>query len=155
MVLEREANNLTGRIVVDGYASDPQLGFSSTPNLPSDEVLPRVLFGKSSQALSGSQAIQLGLGLATLMDGGGGTLDRVRGAVGLDSLRVEEDDEGNAAIAVGKEVAEGVWVGTKQSLGEGGTSVVVEVDIFEGITLDGEATETGNSSVGLKWKKDF
>ena len=95
--------------------------------------MPRLLFGKSRQALTGSQAIQLSLGLATLMDGGAGTLDQVRSTVGLDSLRVEQDEEGNASVTVGKEVAEGVFVGTEQSLGEGGTKVTVEVDIFENV----------------------
>ena len=110
----------TGRIVVDGNASDPQLSFRSTPAVPEDEVLPRTLFGKSKQSLTGSQAISLALGLATLMDGSGGTLDTVRGVVGLDSLRLDQDEEGNASVAVGKEVADGVWVGTKTPLGEGG-----------------------------------
>ena len=156
IVLERQTSDLTGRIVVSGTGSDPSLGFSSTPSLPEDEVLPRTLFGKSSQALTGSQAIQLGLGLATLMDGGGGTLDSVRGAVGLDSLRVEQDSSGNAAVAAGKEVSEGIWVGTQQPLGgEGGTSVVVEIDIFEDVQIDAEVEPSGGSSVGVQWKKDF
>ncbi|MEM9062095.1 MAG: translocation/assembly module TamB domain-containing protein [Pseudomonadota bacterium] len=155
VMLTRETRDLTGRIVVDGSASDPNLSFRSTPALPEDEVLPRVLFGKSSQALTGSQAISLGIGLATLMDGSGGTIDSVRGAVGLDSLRLDQDEDGNTAVAAGKEVAEGVWVGTKQPLGEGGTSVVVEVEVFEDILLDTEIEAGGDASVGLEWKTDF
>ena len=155
IALERQTSDLTGRILVGGYASDPQLSFASTPALPEDEVLPRTLFGKSSQALTGSQAIQLALGIATLMDGGGGTLDQVRGAVGLDSLRVEQDEEGNASVAIGKEVAEGVWVGSKQSLGSGGSSVAVEIEVFDDVLLDAEIEQGGGSSVGVQWKKDF
>ena len=155
IVLERETSKLTGRIVVNGPASDPRLNFTSSPALPEDEVLPRVIFGKSSQALTGSQAIQLGLGLATLMDGGAGTLDAARAAVGVDQLRIEADEDGNASVAVGKEVAEGIWVGTKQPLGEGGTSVAVEIDIFEDITIDTEVEAGGESSIGIEWKKDF
>ena len=155
VMLTRETRNLTGRIVVDGSASDPQLSFRSTPSLPEDEVLPRTLFGKSSQALTGSQAISLALGIATLMDGSGGTLDQVRGAAGLDSLRVDQDEDGNTSVAAGKEVADGVWVGTKQPLGEGGTSVVVEVEIIEDILIDTEIEAGGDASIGLEWKKDF
>ena len=155
VVLTRETSDLTGRIIVDGPGSDPQLSFRSTPALPEDEVLPRTLFGKSSQALTGSQAISLGLGLATLMDGSGGTLDTVRGAVGLDSLRIDQDEDGNASVAAGKEVADGVWVGTKTPLGEGGTSVVVEIDVLEDIQLDTEVEAGGDASIGLEWKKDF
>ena len=155
VVLERTTPDLTGRIVVSGTGSDPKLGFSSTPALPEDEVLPRTLFGKSSQALTPSQGISLGLGLATLMDGDAGTLDAVRSSAGLDSLRVEQDAAGNPSIAAGKEVAEGVWVGTRQAIGEGGTSVAVEIDVFDNVTIDAEAGTESGSSVGLQWRKDF
>ncbi|MEM0923470.1 MAG: translocation/assembly module TamB domain-containing protein [Pseudomonadota bacterium] len=155
IVFERETSDLTGRINIAGRASDPQLSFTSTPSLPEDEVLPRTLFGKSSQALTGSQAIQLALGIATLMDGGGGTLDQVRGAVGLDQLRVEQDEDGNAALAAGKEVAEGVFVGAKQGLTGGESKVIVEIDVFEDISIDAEVGQESGSSVGIKWKKDF
>ena len=155
IALVRETGDLTGRIIVDGVASDPQLSFTSTPSLPEDEVLPRTLFGKSSQALTGSQAIQLAIGVATLMDGGGGALDSVRGAVGVDSLNVEQDEDGNASLSAGKQVTEDIWVGTKQSLGDGGTSVVVEVDVFNDIQLEAEVEDSGTSNVGVQWKKDF
>ena len=155
LVFERETDDLTGRIVISGRGSDPKLSFASSPALPEDEVLPRTLFGKSSQALTGSQAIQLALGLATLMDGGGGTLDQVRGAVGLDQLRVEQDDDGNASLAAGKEVAEGVFVGAKQGLTGGETKVIVEIDVFDDISIDAEVGQQSGSSVGLKWEKDF
>jgi len=155
VVLERETDGFTGQIIVDGTASDPTLRFGSQPSVPEDEVLPRTLFGKSRQGLTGSQAIQLGLGLATLMDGGAGTLDAARAAVGLDNLQIEQDEEGNTAVTLGKEVAEGVFVGTKQPLGEGGTSVTVEIDVFDDVTVDTEIEPGGDASVGVQWKKDF
>ena len=155
VVLERQTSDLTGRIVVDGIASAPRLSFTSSPSLPEDEILPRVLFGKSSQALTGSQAIQLALGIATLTDGGGGTLDKVRGAVGLDQLNLEQDEDGSTSVAAGKEVSEGVWVGTKQNLGTNTTSVVVEIDVFDDITIGTEVEQGGGASIGIEWKKDF
>ncbi len=156
VVLERQSSGITGRIIVSGFASDPQLSFASTPALPEDEVLPRVLFGTSSQGLSAAQGIQLAIGLATLLDGGGGTFEQLRNAVGVDTLSVEQDDEGDASLAIGEQIDENIWVGTKQSLtGEGGTSVAVEVDVFENVQVQGEAGSAGNSSVGVQWRKDF
>lgn len=152
--LVRETDDITGRILVTGSAFDPELSFTSAPSLPEDEVLPRLLFGTSSQALTPAQGIQLALGLATLLNGGGGTLDQVRAAVGLDSLDFEQDDDG-LALEVGKEVTERVWVGTRQSLEGGGTTVAVEVDVFENVDAYGEVGTDGDTSVGLKWKKDF
>ncbi|MEM1277347.1 MAG: translocation/assembly module TamB domain-containing protein [Pseudomonadota bacterium] len=155
ITFERETSDLTGRILVTGRGSDPKLSFSSSPSLPEDEVLPQTLFGKSSQALTGSQAIQLALGLATLMDGGDGTIDKLRGAVGLDQLRVEQDEDGNAALAAGKEVSEGVFVGAKQGLTGGDSAVIVEVEVFEDINLDAEIGADSEPTVGIRWKRDF
>ncbi|HLS19935.1 MAG TPA: translocation/assembly module TamB domain-containing protein, partial [Paracoccaceae bacterium] len=152
--LVRETSDLTGRILVTGSAFDPALSFSSTPALPEDEVLPRLLFGTSSQALSPAQGLQLALGLATLLDGGGGTLDEFRSAIGLDVLSIEEGDDG-AELEVGKQVAEKVWVGTRQSLEGSGTKFAVEVDVFGNVDAYGEADTEGDTTVGVRWKKDF
>ena len=156
VALTRATSDLTGSILVTGRASAPELTFTSTPNLPEDEIMPRLLFGKSRQALTGSQAIQLSLGLATLMDGGAGTLDQVRSAVGVDQLRIDQDESGNTSVTVGKEVADGVFVGTERSLdGDGGTKVTVEIDVFDNVTIDTEIDSDGGASVGVEWKKDF
>ncbi len=156
VVLERQTSGITGRIIVSGFASDPQLSFASTPALPEDEVLPRVLFGTSSQGLTPSQGVQLAIGLATLLDGGGGTLEQLRNAVGVDTLNVEQNDEGDASLAIGEQIDDNIWVGTKQSLtGEGGTSVAVEVEVFRNVEVDAEAGTAGNTSVGVQWRKDF
>lgn len=152
--LMRETSDITGRILISGSAFDPTLSFSSTPALPEDEVLPRLLFGTSSQALSPAQGLQLALGLATLLNGGGGTLDEFRSAIGLDMLSIEEGEEG-AELSVGKQVAEDVWVGTRQSLEGGGTKFAVEVDVFKNVDAYGEVDTDGETSAGVRWKKDF
>lgn len=89
------------------------------------------------------------------MDGGGGTLDSLRGAIGLDSLQVQQDAEGNAQVAIGKQVAEGVWVRSKRSLGEGSNSIEVEIELTDDIVVDTEMIEDGSAWVGFEWKKDF
>ena len=155
LVLEREDNDLLARIEISGRASEPELSFSSIPGVPEDEVLPRVLFGSSRQGLTATQAVQLALGLSTLLDGGGGTLDSVRAAAGLDTLRIEEDTEGNAAIAAGREIADGVFVGAQQSVVDNETTVTVEIDLFGGFDAEAEIGQKTGSSVGLNWKYDF
>ncbi len=152
--LVRQTDTITGRIVVSGTASDPKLSLSSNPALPEEEVLPRLLFGTSSEALTPAEGVQLALGLATLLNGGGGTLDQVRAGLGLDTLGIGQDTNG-ATLEVGKQVTEDVWVGTRQSLEGGGTSVAVEVDVFKNVDAYGQVSTEGNTSVGVKWKKDF
>ncbi|MEM9781875.1 MAG: translocation/assembly module TamB [Pseudomonadota bacterium] len=153
--LSHENQGVTGFIRVRGTGSAPEILFESDPALPEDEVLPRVLFGRSSQSLSGIEALQLASAVATLLDGTGGTADQIRGAVGLDVLRVETTEGGSTAVVVGRNVAEGVFVGAEQPIDGGETKVKVEVDVFSNITVDGEAGGTSGPSVGLNWRKDF
>ena len=151
--LEAEKNGITGGIAVTGRGSDPRIGFFSQPALPEDEVLPRLLYGETSQSLSAGQALQLASGLATLLDGSGGFADTVRGTVGLDQLSVDPTGD-SASVTAGKNIGEDVFVGVTQSL-EGETTVSVEVEVFPSVTLDAETGPESGSSVGVNWSKDF
>jgi translocation and assembly module TamB len=152
---ERTSGDFTGRIEVGGTASSPTLGFSSTPAVSEDEVLPRVLFGRSFQSLSGPEALQLAAGIATLTSGGPGIIDRTRGSLGLDVLRIETDDEGSSSVAVGRYVREGVYVGAKESLDGTTGSVVVEVELPRSIVVDADVDHAGEMSLGVGWRRDF
>lgn len=152
--LEADENGVTGGIQVSGTASAPEIGFYSRQGLPEDEVLPRILFGKPSQSLTGSQAIRLASGLATLLDGSGGVVDDVRGAVGLDTLAIEPTDD-SADITLGKNITDNVFVGAKQSLDGSETRLSVEVEVFEDILVDSEVNQEGDASLGVQWKTDF
>ncbi|MFV0474336.1 MAG: translocation/assembly module TamB domain-containing protein [Pikeienuella sp.] len=153
--LLRENDGVTGGIAVSGTALDPDVSFTSTPSLPEEEVLPRVLFGRSKQSLTPGEALTLATGLATLMDGSGGTVDSVRGAVGLDVLRFDEDSEGNANVTVGTNITNDVFVGAKQPIDGGPGSVVVEIEVFNDVHVNSEVGPAAGTSLGVKWKKDF
>ncbi|MEO0359727.1 MAG: translocation/assembly module TamB domain-containing protein, partial [Pseudomonadota bacterium] len=153
--LLRENDGITGGIAVSGTAQAPDVSFTSRPALPEEEVLPRVLFGRSKQSLSPAEALTLGVGVATLLDGGGGAVDGVRGAVGLDVLRVDDDAETGTSVTVGSNVADGVFVGAKQPVAGGSASVQVEVEVFDNITVDSEFGRDVGTSIGLNWKRDF
>ncbi len=153
--LEAEANGVRGGMVVEGRASDPDIRFASVPALPEEEVLPRLLFDRSRQSLSGPEAIQLAAGVATLMSGRAGPLDALRETVGLDVLRLEGTGADDASVTVGRNVADRVFVGAKQGLGERGTTLTVEVEVIEDVTADTEITPDGSSSFGLTYRRDF
>jgi translocation and assembly module TamB len=155
VLLEREENDIRGGISVDGRASAPELHFVSTPALPEDEVMPRLLFGRSKQSLSGAEALQLVAGLATLTSGKAGPLDALRNAAGVDVLRVEGESAETATVTVGRNIAEGVFVGARQGLGEQGGAVAVEVEVFDGIVIDTEIGEKSGADIGITLRKDF
>ncbi|MCL5777381.1 translocation/assembly module TamB domain-containing protein [Limibaculum sp. FT325] len=154
VVLAHERDGFIGRIEVRGNASNPQIGFTSDPQVPEEEVLPRTLFGRSRQSLSPTEAIQLANALATLLSGSGGVVDSLHGAAGIDVLRIDDDGDG-ASVTVGKNVADGVFVGAKQPIDGGSATVQVEVEVFDDFSVDGEVGEEHGSSIGLNWRKDF
>ena len=156
--LEREANGITGKIIVDGRASAPRLRFISIPGLPPEEVLPQVLFGRSKQSLSAPEAVQLAAGVATLMSGKAGLLDQTRQSLGVDVLRFESEGSGaqqSSSISVGHYATEKVYLGAKQSLDGKSTSVVVKFEVHENLVLDADVSQDANSSVGVTWRRDF
>src|SRR3546814_13516104 len=64
--------NVNAILNISGRAQNPQIAFTSTPSLPQDEVMSRILFGESVTNLSATQAIQLAASLNSLRGGGGG-----------------------------------------------------------------------------------
>jgi len=153
--LELEANGIRGGIVVQGRASAPELRFASTPSLPEDEVLPRLLFGESRQSLSGPEAIQLGAALATLFSGKAGPLGFARDTMGVDVVRVDSDDDEESSLTVGRNLGKGVFVGVRQGLSGQGSAVTVEVEVFDGVVVDTEIGEKGNANIGIMLRHDF
>ncbi|MFT5445918.1 MAG: translocation and assembly module TamB [Gammaproteobacteria bacterium] len=156
--LVREANGITGTLFIEGTGSRPTLRFTSNPALPTEEVLPRLLFGRSKQSLSGPEAIQLAAGLAALARGKEGVLDTARKALGVDVLRIESADDGsNGAgnLSVGRYATEKIYVGAKQSFDGQSTSVVVEIELPKNFVVDSEVGQNADTSVGITWRKDF
>src|SRR3546814_10257382 len=83
-----EQEDINATIAITGSAQDPHIAFTSTPALPQDEVLSRLLFGSSPENLSATEAIQLAAALNSLRGGGGGLnpLGTLRSATGIDRL---------------------------------------------------------------------
>lgn len=155
VALELERDDIIGRIAVTGFASAPVISLESSPSLPEEEVLPRILFGQSSQSLSAGQAAELAAAAAQLASGGEGVIGNLREAAGLDVLSFDLGDEGAASLQVGQNVAEGVYVGAKQPIDGGPTEIEIEIEIFENITVEGATGGENGSSLGLDWKMDF
>ena len=66
-------------VIVDGPAVEPEISFRSDPDLPEDEILARLIFGRGVTQLSAVQAAQLAAAIAQLSGrGGGGVLARLR-----------------------------------------------------------------------------
>ncbi len=98
LVAETSAAGVTARISVSGPASQPSFAITSTPSLPEDEILSRVLFQQSSGSLSPFQAIELANSAATL-SGRGDAFEPLRRSLGLGSLNSARARPGAATPA--------------------------------------------------------
>jgi len=142
---------------VTGPASQPGIALTSTPELPQDEVLARLLFGKSAGAITPLEAVQLGNAaaeLAGLTSSGPGIVDQVRGALGLDTLKFEGGLGTGTQVEAGRYVAEGVYVGVKQGADPNSTGVVVQVEVSDKVKLQSSMTNN-DSNVGVNMGWDY
>lgn len=149
--------DLRAVVRVDGTMQQPKFELTSTPSLPRDEILARMLFGKSRGKLSALEAAQLAAALNELRSGGSGVdvLGTLRSVAGLDRLSVGSTEEGGAELEAGRYFTDNVYVGAKQGTTPGTAGVEVEVEVTPNISVTTETGQTGKSNVGVNFKWDY
>lgn len=154
-VAETEANGITVRVILDGPASSPDISFTSSPELPEDEVLAQLLFGRNLSKLSALQALELANAVATLAGRGGmGLLSRLRDGFGLDDLDVTQSDDGGTAVRAGKYISDNIYSDVVVESG-GRAEINLNLDVTSDITARGSVDNTGNSSLGIFFERDY
>ena len=141
-------------IVVEGPAGAPEVSFLSVPELPQDEVLSQLIFGRDLQSVSPLQAVQLASAISTLAGRGGGALDNFRQSIGLDDFDVTTDEDGNAAVRAGAYLSENVYTDVTVT-SEGDTEINLNLDITNEITAKGSVDQDGETSVGVFFERDY
>jgi translocation and assembly module TamB len=156
IIAESRTKAVTARLLLTGTFSDPKLELQSEPPLPQDEILSRVLFGRSLSAVTPLQAGKLALALRSL-SGKGDTLDLLERTRKL--LRVEQvelrDVNGETALGLGKYLTEDVYVDVEKGLGSEPGKVSVQVELTPNITLETEAGTDASKGIQLEWKYDY
>jgi translocation and assembly module TamB len=175
------SGGVTATLNVGGYADAPVISLSSTPEMPQDEILSRLVFGVSVTQLSPLQLAQIGAALATMGVGGGtfNPINAVQRKLGLDRLAIgggssnsgsasgTAGETSNAAtIEAGRYVTRRVYIGAKQST-SGSTQAQVQVDLTKSLKLQttlgtGGGTVQGatpqndpGSSVGITYQFEY
>ncbi len=141
-------------IIVEGPAGEPEVRFESVPELPQDEVLSQLIFGRDLSSISPLQAIQLASAVSTLAGRGGGAFDRLRRNVGLDDLDITTDEEGQTAVRAGRYISDNVYTDVTVT-SEGGTEINLNLDLTDDITAKGSVDQDGETSVGIFFERDY
>lgn len=144
---------------VRGPATDPRLELTSEPPLPQDEVLARVLFGRSKDRITPVQGIRLAAALRELQGGGGGlngVLDSIRNATGLDTLDIEGGaTAAESAASAGKYLNDRVYLQVQRGIQSGSGRARVEVEITPNLSVGTSVTEQSQTGVDLQWRYDY
>lgn len=179
-VAQTQVLEVTATVKITGLADSPKIELSSTPELPQDEILARLLFGESASQLSALQVVEIGAALAQLT-GGGGTginpLAKLQKTLGLDRLTVgsgtttgttaANQQNTGYSVEAGRYVSSRVLVAVKQTT-TGNSQLVVDVDLTKHLKLQtrlgngGTTTTQGTtpendpgSSVGLAYQFEY
>lgn len=141
-------------LAITGPVDAPVIEVTSVPERPSDEALALLLFGDKFTELSPLKIAQLGAQLATLGGKGGGFLGNIRSGLGVDTLDVGADEDGNANLGVGAYVSERVYTDVNLNA-KGETEINLNLDLTDSLTLKGSVDNTGDTGVGLFFEKDY
>lgn len=150
-----ESDGITSSVQISGLASAPDVSFVSSPDLPEEEVLSRLLFGRGLAQLSPLQAVQLAGAVATLAGRGGiGIIGRLRQGIGLDNLDFESSEESGTTVTVGKYLSRNLY--TEVIVGDDGKSEIqLNLDVTDSVTVRGRLGADGNTGLGLFLEKDY
>ena len=158
IVANGDTQGLNAIIRVTGTGQRPDVAFSSTPALPQDELLSRLLFGTSITNLSAPEALQLASAVASLRGGGGlNPINALRKAIGLDRLRILPADTTTGqgtAIAAGKYLTRRAYFEIITD-GQGYSATRAEYQITRWLSLLSTISNIGRQSVTLKVSKDY
>lgn len=159
IVAQGDVSDVTITITITGNATNPQIAFSSTPSLPQDELMARILFGNSVGELSAVQAVQLAASLNSLRGGKGGLnpLGVLQSASGVSRLRIlgaDKDTGRGTSLAVGQYISNDIYVEIVTDA-RGYTATQLEVALSKALSILSSTGSFGGSSVDLKYRKDY
>lgn len=147
--------DLTIYITVEGDVSKPKITFSSAPELPEDEVLARLLFGRELTSISPLQAVQLASAINTLAGGNDvGVMNTLRSSIGLDDLDLTASETGQAQVRAGKYLNEDIYADVTVD-SEGKSTLKLNLDLSPDVTVKGSSSSSGQSSIGIFFEKDY
>ena len=152
-------NDVTGTIAVSGSAQRPDIAFSSTPVLPQDEVLSRMLFGTSVTNLSATEALQLASAVNGLRGGKENLnpLGALRSATGIDRLSIVGADTTTGrgtSLAAGKYITNNVYVEIVTDT-KGFTATQLEVALSRTLSVLSQTGGSNGTQVSVKYQKDY
>ncbi|MBB3137178.1 translocation and assembly module TamB [Rhizobium pisi] len=157
--LDMEATSASGTttltVDVAGLATDPSITFSSSPQLPQDEVLAQLIFGQSMSKLSPVQIAQLADAVSQLAGNRSTSLfEGLRNQLGVDDFDVSTDSKGQTSVSVGRYLNDRTYFELQQG-GAAGAKAIINLDVGRGVKLRGGAGGNGEGEAGIVYEREY
>ncbi|ARO32008.1 hypothetical protein NXC14_CH04135 [Rhizobium sp. NXC14] len=157
--LDMEATSTSGTttltVDVSGLATDPSITFSSSPQLPQDEVLAQLIFGQSMSKLSPVQIAQLADAVSQLAGNRSTSLfEGLRNQLGVDDFDISTDAKGQTSVSVGRYLNDRTYFELQQG-GSAGAKAIINLDVGRGVKLRGVAGGNGAGEAGIVYEREY
>ncbi|MEP0520279.1 MAG: translocation/assembly module TamB domain-containing protein [Hyphomicrobiales bacterium] len=148
-----EGDDIDAFIRISGRLDDLTVTLSSSPELPEDEVLSQIIFGRGIDELSPLQVAKLA-SIALELTGGNSPslIDSLRRGTGLDDLDLVDDGSGNPAVRAGKYINDNVYLNLQAGQT---TEATINLDITDSLRAKGSVSSEGETSIGVFFEKDY
>jgi translocation and assembly module TamB len=151
----REDPTVTVTVRIRGTAERPEISLASSPSLPNDEILAKVLFGRSASQLSAVEAAQLASALSSMAGGGGlDIIGNLRSFAGLDRLAFGGTDTSGMTISGGKYLTDDVYLELTGG-GREGPSAQVEWRVRKQLSIVSRIAGQAGNRLAVRWRKDY
>ncbi|MEX0623238.1 MAG: translocation/assembly module TamB domain-containing protein [Saccharospirillum sp.] len=158
-----EGPDITVNLNIQGTQSQLSLSLTSTPALSNDELLARLLFGRSIAEMSALQAVQLATALNSLRNPGSGldVFGTTRDLLGLDALTLDsgtnEEGESGVSVQAGKYLSDRIYLEVESGVGaEQGLEGSLQFQLTPRVNVELYTRgQFGAGGVELNWKNDY
>ncbi|MBL4767691.1 MAG: translocation/assembly module TamB domain-containing protein [Rhodobacteraceae bacterium] len=137
---------------IEGPLTSPEITVTSDPDRPPEEALAMLIFGNQFSELSPLKIAQMAASLAQLR--GGKASGKIRDTLGVDTVDMTQDEDGNAQIGAGAYVADNVYTDISVNT-NGETELNINLDVTNNLTVKGTVDSTGSSALGLFFERDY
>ncbi|MFC0387865.1 translocation/assembly module TamB domain-containing protein [Muricoccus vinaceus] len=153
------AGTTTINVNVTGTPRAPKIEFTSSPELPQDEVLARLIFNRSADKLSPFQIAQLARVLSGALSGGqedpvSGVLGRVSRTLGLDRLGIGSGASGAPGVEAGGYLGRGIYLNVDPGATTGSPRVGVQIELTPRLKLESGAG-SDSQGAGLSYEYEY
>jgi len=155
--VEFESSTTTedGRATIEiaGPIDGPKVSVFAEPERPAEEALAMLVFGSRVADLSPFVIAKMAASLATL-GRSGGAKDRVRKAIGVDTVDIGTDASGAGQVGAGTYLSDNVYTDFNvNTLGE--TELNLNLDLSKSLTVKGSVSNSGDTGIGLFYERDY